>query len=141
MEKIKKVAENTNFTAIDASELINSPASGEKAFLKEILKTTSMEISITELPPQTEIPFFHTHNKNEEVYVILSGEGKFQVDEEYFEISQGSIVRVAPAGKRNMINTSDENMLYIVIQAKEGSLEEYTGTDGNIFEQIPMWNK
>ncbi len=69
----------------------------------------------------------------------MSGEGKFQVDDKVFDISEGSVVRVAPAGLRGMTNPSDEQMTYIVIQAKADSLEQHTMEDGVILDATPLW--
>ena len=70
--------------------------------------------------------------ENEEVYIILKGNGKFQVDDKVFLISEGSIVRVNPEGKRSMINLSNNDMIYIVVQAKQNSLKQWTLDDGKI---------
>ena len=51
-----------------------------KAFVKDILNTTSMELSFGTLAPGCTVPFFHHHNQNEEVNVVLSGEGVFILD-------------------------------------------------------------
>lgn len=152
MKEITRVAENTNFVAVNVGKLdqlseytILHPSSGRvmegKVFLKDITGSTGTEISYNVLPPKAELPYFHTHTKNEETYLILSGSGMYQVDEECFEISEGSIVRVAPNGKRGMVNTSDEAMIYIVIQSKEGSLQEYSSEDGHMAEFLPKWKK
>lgn len=113
---------------------VRHPAIGQtvsgKVFLQELLGLTGMEISFGLMPAQTSIPFYHKHQQNEEVYLILSGHGQFQVDGEVMEVSEGSAVRVSPNGVRAFRNTSDEPMFYVVIQAKEGSLERWTATDG-----------
>jgi mannose-6-phosphate isomerase-like protein (cupin superfamily) len=101
-----------------------------KVFLQEILGLTGMEISLGVLPPNTSFPFYHKHQQNEEVYMFLSGEGDYQCDGESTPIREGSVVRVAPNGVRAHRNTSSEPMVYICIQAKAGSLEQWTGTDG-----------
>lgn len=80
------------------------------------------------------VPFFHSHKANEENYIILSGEGKFQVDDDVFPIAEGSVIRVATNSSRNLKCTSAQPMTYICIQAKEGSLEGYTMTDAEITE-------
>lgn len=136
MNEIKKVAEGKNFTAIDAGNLNELH---DKLFLKDAVGASATEISLSVIPPGGEIPFFHTHKKNEEAYIILSGEGDFQVDDDSFPIKNGSVVRVATHGKRNMRNTSAEPMRYIVVQAREGSLEEYSGADGELVEQEKRW--
>lgn len=103
-----------------------------KQFIKEATGATSCEISFGTLPSGASVPFFHSHIANEENYIILSGAGKFQVDDTVFDIAEGSIVRVATNCSRNLKCTSAEPMTYICIQAKEGSLGGYTMTDAEM---------
>ena len=100
-----------------------------KAFLKETLATTGMEVSFGTLPAGAAVPFNHKHKQNEEVYNILSGKGVFTLDGETVEVEAGSVVRIAPAVSRCTTNNGTEPLAYICIQAKEGSLEGYTFTD------------
>ncbi|MGN1263218.1 MAG: cupin domain-containing protein, partial [Prevotella sp.] len=76
--------------------------------------------------------FFHHHKQNEEVYVVLSGEGHFILDGDELEVASGSVVRIAPEVSRNLKSTGSEQLKYICIQGKAGSLEQYTMTDGVI---------
>ena len=103
-----------------------------KAFVKDILGTTSVELSFGTLAPGESVPFFHHHKQNEEVYVVLSGEGVFILDGEEEPVASGSIVRVAPEVSRNTKCTGNVPLVYICIQGKAGSLEQYTMTDGVI---------
>ena len=140
MDGLKKVAENKNFTAVNVGKLsLLSETANGKAFLKDATKATGAEISLSILPAKTDLPSFHSHKQNEETYIILSGAGKFQVDDDWFDISEGSIVRVAPDGIRGMTNTSDEQMIYVVVQSKAGSIEQYSMGDGVIVEATPRW--
>jgi mannose-6-phosphate isomerase-like protein (cupin superfamily) len=140
MSTIKKIAEGNNFTAVNFGPLsrVLEDANG-KIFLKDATNATGTEISISVLPPRTDLPIFHVHKQNEETYVVLSGEGKFRVDDRVFDISEGSVVRVAPGGLRGMTNTSDRQMVYIVVQAKAGSLEQHTMDDGILADAAPLW--
>ena len=106
-----------------------------KQFVKDATGATSCEISFGTLPTGAAVPFFHSHKGNEENYIILSGTGKFQVDDDVFDIAEGSVVRVSTKCDRNLKCTSAEPMTYICIQAKEGSLEGYTMTDAEITER------
>ena len=106
-----------------------------KQFVKDATGATSCEISFGTLPSGESVPFFHSHKANEENYIILSGCGRFQVDDEVFDIAEGSVVRVATNCDRNLKCTSNEPMTYICIQAKEGSLGGYTMTDAEITER------
>ena len=107
----------------------------DKLFVKDTTEATSCEISFGTLPSGASVPFFHSHRENEENYIILSGAGKFQVDDEVFNIAEGSVVRVSTNCDRNLKCTSTEPMTYICIQAKEGSLGNYTMTDAQITER------
>ena len=103
-----------------------------KQFVKDATGATSCEISFGTLPTGVEIPFYHSHRENEENYIILSGAGRFQVDDEVFDIAEGSVIRVATNCDRNLKCTSEEPMTYICIQAKEGSLGKCTADDADI---------
>lgn len=150
MKQIKELSENTNYTAINLGDLnklmdytlihpVNKQLVEGKVFLKDATKASGSEISFNSLPPKSEQPYFHIHRKNEETYIILKGYGFFQVDGECFEISEGSVIRVAPAGVRGICNSSDETMIYQVIQSKENSLEEHTTADGERVAFEPKW--
>ncbi len=150
MKTIKKIKEDKNYTAVELGNLdelmeyslihkVNKNKIEGKVFLKEATKSTSTEISFNSLAPKTEQPYFHIHYKNEESYIILKGYGFFQVDGECFEIKEGSVVRVAPSGIRGIRNDSDETMIYMVVQSKENSLEEYTTDDGKRVTFDPKW--
>lgn len=152
MKRVETISENKNFTAINVGSLdsivdysfIHPKTQKEvtgKVFVKEATKATGSEISFTTIPPQTELPYFHIHNKDEETYIILRGSGYYQVDEDCFPITEGSVIRVAPAGKRGLCNTSNEPMVYICIQTKENSLEEHTTDDGSRVVVEPKWRK
>lgn len=106
-----------------------------KQFVKDATGVTSCEISFGTLPSGGAVPFFHSHKENEENYIILSGSGRFQVNNEVFDISEGSVIRVATNCDRNIKCTSEEPMCYICIQAKEGSLGGYTMDDAEITER------
>ena len=150
MKKLEQIAENGNYTAINMGSLdeiknyslihpVNKKLVEGKVFLKDATQATGTEISFNCLPPQSEQPYFHIHRKNEETYIVLSGFGFFQVDEDCFEIKEGSVIRVAPAGKRGIRNESEQPMIYMVIQSKENSLEEYTTADGERLPVVPKW--
>ena len=106
-----------------------------KQFVKEATAATSCEISFGALPSGAAVPFFHSHKTNEENDIILSGSGKFQIDDNVFDVAEGSVVRVSTNCDRNLKCTSTDPLTYICIQAKEGSLGNYTMTDAEINER------
>ena len=105
-----------------------------KQFVKDATGATSCEISLGTLPTGVAVPFFHTHRANEENYIVLSGKGRFQVDDEAFDVAEGSVIRVSTGSDRNLKCTSAEPMTYICIPATEGSLGACTADDAVITE-------
>lgn len=110
-----------------------------KLFLKDRLKLTGMEVSFGVLRPGHGLPFLHSHRQNEELYIFVHGKGQLQVDGEVLEVREGTAVRVAPDGARAWRNNSTGDLHYIVIQAKAGSLETGTITDGKEVPGAPDW--
>lgn len=152
MKKIEIISKSQNYEAINLGELnevrdysLIHPVSKKniegKVFLKDVTGATGTEISFNSLQPRSEQPYFHFHRKNEETYIILKGFGFFQIDENCFEIKEGSVIRVAPKGIRGIRNSSDEEMIYLVVQSKENSLEEHTTADGTRVPYEPKWNR
>ena len=110
-----------------------------KVFLGERLGLTGMEVSLGSMLPGEAMGFLHAHRQNEELYLILSGQGEMQVDGERIALEPGTAVRIAPAGLRAWRATGTEPMAYAVIQAKAGSLEQASGQDGIRAEAEPRW--
>lgn len=111
-----------------------------KVFLKEKLALTGMEISFNTLPAGQAVPFIHRHRQHEEAYLFLSGQGEFQVDGEIFPIQQGTVVRVAPMGERVFRNTGDTDLIWIVVQAMNGSMNTETIEDGEAVKKPIRWS-
>jgi uncharacterized cupin superfamily protein len=105
------------------------------------LALTGAEISITELPPGVSVPFIHAHKRNEEVYLVIKGKGRFHVDGEEFDVAEGSVIRVDPAGQRCITADSQTSLRYLCIQTEAKSLVQFTEGDGVILEAKPSWLK
>ena len=115
METINILSENENYTAVNIGSM------------NELMKHTLVHSVSGRI---VEGKFF---------YIILRGSGFFQVDDDCFPISEGSVVRVAPKGVRGMSNSSGEAMVYIVIQSRENSLKQYSTGDGTRVEYEKKW--
>lgn len=132
MSEVKVLNTGAKYAHASAGSMQNIEG---KLFVKDAVGATSCEISFGTLPSGAAVPFFHSHKDNEENYIILSGSGKFQVDDDVFDIAEGSVIRVATNCDRNIKCTSAQPMTYICIQAKEGSLGNFTMTDAEITER------
>jgi mannose-6-phosphate isomerase-like protein (cupin superfamily) len=105
------------------------------------LALTGSEVSINELPPGVSVPFVHSHKRNEEVYIVVKGKGRFYVDGDEFEVAEGSVIRVDPAGQRCIAADSQAPIRYVCIQTEAKSLIQFTEGDGVILETKPSWLK
>jgi mannose-6-phosphate isomerase-like protein (cupin superfamily) len=110
-----------------------------KVFLKEDLGLTGMELSLNKIPPGRQSPFLHRHVEHEELYLIVRGQGQVQVDGEVLDVREGSAIRVAPEGVRALRNVGSEDLYYVCVQAKQGSLAGTTISDGRRVEGPILW--
>ncbi len=111
-----------------------------KLFLKESLGLTGMELSLNKVPPGAQSPFLHRHVEHEELYLFVRGSGQFQVDGRVMDVREGSAVRVAPEGVRALRNTSaTEDLYFVCVQAKAGSLPGETISDGKRVHGPIVW--
>ena len=133
MSEIKSINSNAGYTHATVG---NPSAFTGKTFLKDTLGLTSCEISFGSLGAGEAVPFFHDHKENEEIYIVLSGTGRFQVDGETFDIEAGSAVRVSTGHSRCVKNTGKDTMVYLCVQAKENSLGQWVRSDAVITETI-----
>lgn len=113
------------------------PVAG-KSFLREALGLTGCEISVNRLPAGAGMPFLHDHHRNEEVYLVVAGEGLFHVDGREFGIGEGSVVRVAPGLARG-IRAGDTPLDYVCLQVRAESMDQGTIQDGFRVEGRASW--
>ncbi|HEU0192775.1 MAG TPA: cupin domain-containing protein [Gaiellales bacterium] len=52
------------------------------------------------VPPNYRFPYGHTHETQEEVYVVVRGGGRMKVDDEIIELAEWDAVRVPPGSWR-----------------------------------------
>jgi mannose-6-phosphate isomerase-like protein (cupin superfamily) len=110
-----------------------------KVFLSEKLGANGAEISLNRLEPGQGYPFLHKHKRHEEIYLVISGKGEFQVDGEIVPVQEGSVLRIAPEGVRSLRAAADEPLCFACIQAVAGTLSERTVSDGEIVPGRVKW--
>lgn len=89
-----------------------------------------MEVSLNKMLSGEGVPFYHGHKANEELYIFLKGKGQFQIDGEVIDVSEGTVIRVAPDGIRAWRNNSSEELYFIVIQARSDNFSGSNISDG-----------
>ena len=129
---------NTTAKNYQATSVGDIQAKGRVTLHNELALTGS-EVSINELPSGVSVPFVHSHKRNEEVYIVVKGKGRFYVDGDEFEVAEGSVIRVDPAGQRCITADSQTPIRYVCIQTEAKSLVQFTEGDGVILETKPTW--
>lgn len=109
-----------------------------KYFIGKELGLTGSEVSLNRLSAGKGMPFVHAHKKNEELYIVLRGNGTFFVDGDEFPVQEGSLIRVAPEGER-AIKAGSEDLYFICIQAEAGSMSQATLEDGFRLGTATSW--
>ncbi len=65
--------------------------------LHDVLGLTGCEMSVNAMPADAKTPFIHYHDQNEELYMVLSGNGKVWLDGDVTDIHEGDCFKVDPA--------------------------------------------
>jgi mannose-6-phosphate isomerase-like protein (cupin superfamily) len=69
------------------------------------------------LPPGSSIGV-HTHGDNEELYLVLEGEGTMTLGETVFPVRPGSVVLNAPQGRHGLRNTGAAPLKIFVVEVR-----------------------
>lgn len=149
MKQIEQVASAANYSAINVGKLselseyvlelapeVKIPG---KVFGGAALGATGGEFSFQVFQPNTETGFLHTHKQHEELYFFLSGNGEFQVDGQVFPVEEGSVVRVAPEGRRSVRNNGTSPLVMLCVQYRGGTFTSEDATDGTILNEAVKW--
>jgi len=94
--------------------------------VRSALGVTAFGVNAVVLPPSWVTPR-HTHERQEELYLVLEGEIEFDLEGSRHTLGPGGLVKVDPGTMRSLRNTSDtaEAMYYCV-----GGADGYVGRDG-----------
>ena len=72
-------------------------------------------LNYTVLPPETSIGL-HTHGNDEEIYIVLEGEGQMSLDGAIFPVQAGSVILNRPYGSHGLKNTGSDEMKVLVFE-------------------------
>lgn len=149
MKQIQTIEKGANFSAADFGrladikdyvlELAPEVRIPGKVFGGGAVGATGSEFSFQVFAPGQETGFLHTHRTHEELYFFLSGKGEFQVDGDVFPVGEGSVVRVAPEGRRSVRNNGTEPLVMLCVQYRGNAFTAADGADGDILNEPVKW--
>lgn len=148
MKTVKEIAKGTNFSAVDFgkfSELndylleMGAVKIPGKVFGGQAVGAESGDFSFQVFQPGQEGGFYHTHKNHEELYFFLSGKGEYQVDGVNIPVKEGSVVRVAPKGKRTVHNNGTEPLVMLCVQYRNTGFSKEDAADADILKEKVKW--
>jgi mannose-6-phosphate isomerase-like protein (cupin superfamily) len=74
----------------------------EAHFARKALGLENSGIAYFKLGPDYVLPFGHTHQEQEEIYLVLSGSARVKLDEDEVELKPLDAVRIPPGVMRGM---------------------------------------
>jgi len=96
--------------------------------LRRELGVSSFGLNLIRLRPR-ERGRIHRHKRQEEVYLVLEGTLTLGVEGGERELPLGSLARVAPSVRRQLVNRGSEPLVLLAI----GGAEPHVGRDGEAF--------
>jgi mannose-6-phosphate isomerase-like protein (cupin superfamily) len=68
------------------------------------------------MPPSSSMGL-HEHGEDEEMYIILNGEGLMTIEDQEHRVSKGDMILNRPGGRHGLLNNGSEEMELLIIQA------------------------
>jgi quercetin dioxygenase-like cupin family protein len=88
----------THVNLMDADDAAAGRGTGMEARMaRRLIESEHIGVSYFRVDPDTRAPYGHRHAVQEEAYIVVSGSGRFKLDEEIIDVKQWDVVRVAPA--------------------------------------------
>ena len=106
-------ADGTGFAIVNLAEVEDLATrfgygeTGEARFARGPLGATELGVSLQRLRPGARQAFGHRHHRDEEIYVVLAGNGRVAIDDEVRPIRRYDAIRVAPGSVRAFEAGSD----------------------------------
>lgn len=113
----------------DSAPKFQMPAEMQARFARSAIAGETLGLSLFTLEPGFRIPFGHTHETQEEVYVVVRGSGRIKVDDDVVDLAQWDAIRVAKGAMRNL-EAGPDGLEYLAFGA---------GEDPSEAEMAPGW--
>ncbi len=88
-----------------------------RAFGPEAFRGPWNFVDYAVLPPGASIGR-HTHGENEELYLVLEGEGRMHLDGRELHVRPGSVILNGPGGTHGLRNDGDVPLKLFVVEVK-----------------------
>ncbi len=122
---------------------LDDPRPGLRSPWRE-LGLSGVALGVVRLAAGEGYTFLHTHDEQEEVYVVLEGEGVLAVGEEALPLARGNIVRVSPSTPRALCAGNRDLLVLVAGGTSSGWPRDpgarYLIDDGRPdYDTLPPW--
>ncbi len=102
----------------------------EARFACQALALETIGLSYQRLAPNARQPFGHRHGEQEEVYVVVAGSGRANLDGDVREVREWDAIRVAP-GTTRALEAGPDGLEFLAFGLSTGGVAD--------IESLPGW--
>jgi mannose-6-phosphate isomerase-like protein (cupin superfamily) len=110
-----------NLNSLYLQKVVAHQGEGEilfnRVFSEETFRGPWNFVDYAVVPPGASIGI-HTHGNNEELYLVLEGEGLLHLDGEEFRVGPGSVILNRPKGTHGLRNDGEEALKIFVVEVR-----------------------
>jgi quercetin dioxygenase-like cupin family protein len=102
----------------------------EARFARDALGAERIGLSLQRLAPKARQPFGHRHREQEEVYVVVAGNGRVNLDGEVRDVREWDAIRVPP-GTARAFEAGPDGLEFLAFGLSTGGVAD--------IESLPGW--
>ena len=114
----------------DVGSAFDGPPGLEFRAATKALELERSALSYQLIPPGYRFPYGHTHKQQEEVYVVLRGNGRMKLDDEIVELKEWDAVRVPPGTWRGYEAGPEGLEMFVIAAPNRDQREDVDGQRG-----------
>ena len=124
---------------LDTWQDVEGPLGKGKRFVDWDLEMKYMGMSTNAVDAGKSAPYWHSHSKEEEMYIFLAGKGQMGLNDEVVEVEAGTTVRVSPGtwSTWRALPDSPEQLRFLCVRAGGTELPRI-GHDATIDRERPL---
>ena len=110
----------------DASDIFGGRYPGAMKMLAGPLETEQVALTHRTMPQHSggKGGYGHRHKVQEEVYLVVSGELQFKLDDDVIDVPAGTAVRVAPGTVRSVWNERPEEAELVIVSTRMADVDD-----------------
>ncbi len=106
---------------------------GSFGVVSDLIGAKKLGYNLSVIPPGKSVCPFHNHHNNEEMFLILEGEGVLRFGDQEFPLRKYDVVACPPGGREvahQIRNTGDQDMKFLAVSTRDPvEVVEYPDSD------------